>query len=179
MKKLFGFVFALGITSGVSQVDARYLEADPFGLVDGPSIYGYAAQNPQRYTDPTGEFIPILIGIAIGLAIDAGVSYIEENCSCADPSMPSIPYAYPAIGGAYGATGPFVRKPRTGVAGGGRSGSRTSVVSTRFGSSTTPGGRAARTAGRRAAKFLPYAGAATALYDGYRLRGCITQYFNE
>lgn len=36
----------------------RYLEADPLGLVDGPSVYGYAMQSPLRYVDPTGlEFV--------------------------------------------------------------------------------------------------------------------------
>lgn len=33
----------------------RYLQADPLGLVDGASLYGYALQNPGRYTDPKGE----------------------------------------------------------------------------------------------------------------------------
>lgn len=33
----------------------RYLQADPLGLVDGASAYGYALQNPGRYTDPRGE----------------------------------------------------------------------------------------------------------------------------
>lgn len=33
----------------------RYLQADPQGLADGPSVYGYALQNPQRYLDPRGE----------------------------------------------------------------------------------------------------------------------------
>ncbi|MFT4715854.1 MAG: RHS repeat-associated protein [Paracoccaceae bacterium] len=33
----------------------RYIEADPLGLVDGPSVYGYALQNPGRYVDPRGE----------------------------------------------------------------------------------------------------------------------------
>lgn len=33
----------------------RYLQADPLGLVDGPSVYGYALQNPGRYVDPRGE----------------------------------------------------------------------------------------------------------------------------
>ncbi|PZQ96168.1 MAG: hypothetical protein DI533_17175 [Cereibacter sphaeroides] len=33
----------------------RYLEPDPLGLVDGASLYGYARQNPVRYTDPSGE----------------------------------------------------------------------------------------------------------------------------
>ncbi|MEM8793694.1 MAG: RHS repeat-associated core domain-containing protein [Pseudomonadota bacterium] len=32
----------------------RYLQADPLGLVDGASVYGYAKQSPLRYTDPTG-----------------------------------------------------------------------------------------------------------------------------
>ena len=33
----------------------RYLQADPLGLVDGASAYGYARQNPGRYTDFRGE----------------------------------------------------------------------------------------------------------------------------
>jgi RHS repeat-associated protein len=32
----------------------RYLQADPLGLVDGPSVYGYARQSPVRFTDPRG-----------------------------------------------------------------------------------------------------------------------------
>ncbi|MEZ5886875.1 MAG: RHS repeat-associated core domain-containing protein [Paracoccaceae bacterium] len=35
----------------------RYIEADPLGLVDGASVYGYARQNPGRYIDPTGEYV--------------------------------------------------------------------------------------------------------------------------
>jgi RHS repeat-associated protein len=33
----------------------RYIEADPLGLVDGASVYGYVKQNPGRYTDPRGQ----------------------------------------------------------------------------------------------------------------------------
>jgi RHS repeat-associated protein len=33
----------------------RYLQADPLGLVDGASVYGYAGQNPGRWIDPRGE----------------------------------------------------------------------------------------------------------------------------
>lgn len=33
----------------------RYIEADPLGLVDGASVYGYARQNPGRWVDPRGE----------------------------------------------------------------------------------------------------------------------------
>jgi RHS repeat-associated protein len=32
----------------------RYLQADPLGLVDGPSVYGYARQGPLTYVDPLG-----------------------------------------------------------------------------------------------------------------------------
>jgi RHS repeat-associated protein len=34
----------------------RYLQADPLGLVDGASVYGYARQSPGRYTDPRGLY---------------------------------------------------------------------------------------------------------------------------
>lgn len=33
----------------------RYMQADPLGLVDGASVYGYVLQNPGRYIDPRGE----------------------------------------------------------------------------------------------------------------------------
>ncbi|WP_139212301.1 RHS repeat-associated core domain-containing protein [Jannaschia pohangensis] len=32
----------------------RYMQADPLGLVDGASVYGYAGQSPQVNADPTG-----------------------------------------------------------------------------------------------------------------------------
>ena len=32
----------------------RYIQADPLGLVDGASVYGYARQSPGRYTDVPG-----------------------------------------------------------------------------------------------------------------------------
>ena len=39
----------------------RYLQADPLGLVDGAGVYGYALQNPGRWTDPRGEESTALI----------------------------------------------------------------------------------------------------------------------
>jgi RHS repeat-associated protein len=35
----------------------RYLQADPLGLVDGASVYGYVRQSPGRWTDARGESI--------------------------------------------------------------------------------------------------------------------------
>ena len=68
----------------------RYLQADPLGLIDGPSIYGYALQNPGRYTDPTGEFIPQalwclanpLCRTAAGAAIGVLVGYVLHDDDC-------------------------------------------------------------------------------------------------
>jgi RHS repeat-associated protein len=56
----------------------RYLQADPLGLVDGASVYGYAMQSPMMYTDPRGEF-----GVpgAIAGAIAGGIAgYIISGC---------------------------------------------------------------------------------------------------
>ncbi len=47
----------------------RYLQADPLGLVDGASVYGYALQNPGKYVDPRGEFGTI--GAALGATVSA------------------------------------------------------------------------------------------------------------
>jgi RHS repeat-associated protein len=33
----------------------RYIQPDPLGLIDGPSVYGYAGQNALRFTDVRGE----------------------------------------------------------------------------------------------------------------------------
>ena len=33
----------------------RYLEADPLGLVDGASVYGYVKGNPGRWVDRRGQ----------------------------------------------------------------------------------------------------------------------------
>ncbi len=34
---------------------ARYTQADPLGFVDGPSVYAYALNSPQRFVDPDGR----------------------------------------------------------------------------------------------------------------------------
>lgn len=39
----------------------RYIQADPLGLVDGASVYGYARGNPGKYVDPRGEEAGVVI----------------------------------------------------------------------------------------------------------------------
>jgi RHS repeat-associated protein len=58
----------------------RYIEADPLGLVDGASVYGYAGGNPGRYTDPFGLF---------SLA-DASMSYNMTHSDGASASLNDV-----------------------------------------------------------------------------------------
>ena len=52
---------ALRETLDYDPTTGRYLQADPLGLVDGASVYGYAGQNPGRYVDPFG-LLTIFVG---------------------------------------------------------------------------------------------------------------------
>jgi hypothetical protein len=58
----------------------RYLQADPLGLVDGASVYGYVRQSPMMLTDPTGEcpmcawlLLGAVEGVAIGYLLDLAI----------------------------------------------------------------------------------------------------------
>ncbi|WP_349775081.1 RHS repeat-associated core domain-containing protein [Frigidibacter sp. SD6-1] len=60
----------------------RYIQADPLGLVDGASVYGYAGQNPGRFIDPRGEcfgpaapLLPACIGLGWML-----YDYLSDDC---------------------------------------------------------------------------------------------------
>ncbi|KIT17217.1 hypothetical protein jaqu_09480 [Jannaschia aquimarina] len=52
----------------------RYIQADPLGLVDGASVYGYALQSPMRWTDPTGEFAQAFVYAAVTGAVGGVVT---------------------------------------------------------------------------------------------------------
>lgn len=70
----------------------RYLESDPIGLNGGLNTYSYVHQNPLSYTDPTGEFVPQLVGALVG----AGLEYFTNPCA----TLGDI-----ALAGALGAVG--------------------------------------------------------------------------
>ncbi|THH34720.1 RHS repeat-associated core domain-containing protein [Aliishimia ponticola] len=155
----------------------RYIQADPLGLVDGASVYGYALQNPGRYVDPTGEFVPLLI-LAAGAAAGLYIDHELEECGC--NSFGAVE-RWTGLGAAWAEFGPS--KPKGWVQPDGRSrrikGSSgfTSRNSENVGK-THPGrsGKAYRTgarqAGRSIARKIPYLGAGFLLFDGYRLARC-------
>ncbi|MFG5382852.1 RHS repeat domain-containing protein [Yoonia sp. R2-816] len=56
----------------------RYMQADPLGLVDGASVYGYALQNPGWYVDPTGQFIPLIVRFLGGCLVGGVFGVFSE-----------------------------------------------------------------------------------------------------
>jgi RHS repeat-associated protein len=51
----------------------RYLSRDPIGFEGGINLYTYAAAAPSRFTDPTGEIIPCLVGNYARCLVTCGI----------------------------------------------------------------------------------------------------------
>jgi uncharacterized protein RhaS with RHS repeats len=56
----------------------RYLQADPLGLVDGASVYGYALQSPLVDTDATGLTVQVVIGGRVCNFSDKCIAYWSD-----------------------------------------------------------------------------------------------------
>jgi len=147
----------------------RYIQADPLGLVDGPSVYGYALQNPGRYTDPTGEFIPLLF-IVGGLILGEVIDQINEHCGCDDTHASE---RYTSLGAVAEVVGPTHKKIKRPIKG---SSARHSLLSGAVGETKMKRSSKAkiRKGGRAIAKRLPGVGAAFLIYDAAKLAECLT-----
>ena len=176
----------------------RYIQADPLGLVDGASVYGYALQNPGRYVDPRGEAVwfaaaakRLIIGAAAGYATNKTADYIESiYCSCDDEAWNSDVLS--AAAGASAADGFSAKVPKGGATWPGAS-SGTSYQSkylSQFANRylprsswpiPTPTGigrgkfwRQTTNIGRAAGRWAPYVSSAYIGYDMRRIFRCLT-----
>ncbi len=91
---------------------ARYLEPDPVALAGGlngkfaPDWYGYANQNPLRWTDPTGRIG--IVGVAIG-AVAGGIAGYAATGNWKGAAIGAV------VGGAVGIFAPLAATSAAGL----------------------------------------------------------------
>lgn len=130
-------------------------------------------------TDPLGLFVPILIGIACGLAFDYALDKWKES-HCKDPDAETAlgPEGNSTLGAVAGTFGAYENKPRGGIAGGGPSGNKTSTFSKMLHDAYKNGNiskgttKIFRNIGRKIAKRIPYVGTAITAYEVYDASNC-------
>ncbi len=107
----------------------RFISSDPIGFVGGLNLYAYVGGNPVNEVDPSGNIIcgglcVTAIGIGVGFAFDYAIDSIRGSDNSSVATAGNI-----AGGAAVAVTSSTQVKPRTGISGGGPSGSGTSVAS--------------------------------------------------
>ena len=131
----------------------RYLQADPLGLVDGASVYGYALQSPSKYADPRGECVGLLVyacAAAAGAVVNAAFGilldfYIGDGCYTWDELARAA--AFGAAGGPIGLYGRGAAAGASAAAGYADDGARAAATVVKSGeTAATAAGRAAHKA---------------------------------
>jgi len=111
----------------------RFMQTDPILFEAGDvNVYRYVGNNPALLVDPDGKIVPLVVvglGILGGIVFDYVVDKIKNRNVDNDYSPDGGTAANAATGAATSSTSKTQVKPRTGVSGGGRSGSGTSVAS--------------------------------------------------
>ncbi len=171
----------------------RYLQADPLGLIDGASVYGYVKQSPLRYTDPTGEAIPALAlgvavgGLVMGYLLGELADFVECKLDCEPLPSPDFLSALAGASAADGSAAAYP-KPRTSLGAAnsrvsGGSSIQSTVLSRLFPGKIgkpvyTPSAKRwpwpkSNTYGRVAGRWLPLVGYGYAGYDFFRIARCV------
>ena len=86
----------------------RYTQPDPLGLIDGPSRYAYAGNNPVRYEDPRGErkiTSTYVLHVAYGIGMNPCGNYFLGVAASFPPTTYIMPFSFivPAVLNATGA----------------------------------------------------------------------------
>jgi len=150
-------------------VTGRYIQPDPLGLIDGASVYGYALQSPMRWTDPRGEFIPLL-WMGLGWMVGEAMSY-SYKCLCGERTNTVLRYVtLGAFGEVFGPSFPKGVRPMGSSWG-------TSLFSQALSASSLgPLQRhQMRKFGQWVAKRLPIVTGVMLVYDGASLISCMIQ----
>jgi len=78
----------------------RFISQDPIGLKAGQNYYAYCANNPLNATDPSGQFIWVIVGAAIGGGVDLGLQLWHNG-----GDIHNVNWVNVGVSAAMGATG--------------------------------------------------------------------------